>query len=108
MLVEEFKRFLNSDIKSFLDEKQVETLETAARQTDDHGFTHKASFVNRTIPKKPFSPQSGPKSNLSNPSGNSSHKFTPKSKPSGENKVQNPLSQPICNYCKQSGHINSV
>ena len=30
MLVEEFKRCINSDSKSFLDEKQVETLETAA------------------------------------------------------------------------------
>ena len=30
MLVEEFKRCINSDIKSFLDEKQVETLEAAA------------------------------------------------------------------------------
>ena len=27
MLVEEFKRCINSDVKSFLDEKEVETLE---------------------------------------------------------------------------------
>ena len=31
MLVEEFKRCINSDDKSFLDEKEVETLEKAAR-----------------------------------------------------------------------------
>ena len=31
MLVEEFKRCINSDVKSFLDEKEVETLEKAAR-----------------------------------------------------------------------------
>ena len=36
MLVEEFKRCINSDIKSFLDEKQVETLEAAARFADDY------------------------------------------------------------------------
>ena len=92
MLVEEFKRCINSDIKSFLDEKQVETLEAAARLADDYALTHKASFVNKTIPRKPFSPQSGPKSNPSNPSGNSSHTFTPKPKASGKNKGQNPLS----------------
>ena len=40
MLVEEFKRCINSDIKSFLDEKQVETLEAAARLADDY-----ASFL---------------------------------------------------------------
>ena len=30
MLVEEFKRYINSDVKSFLDEKEFETLEKAA------------------------------------------------------------------------------
>ena len=44
MLVEEFKRCINSDIKSFLDEKQVETLEAAARLADDYALTHKVSF----------------------------------------------------------------
>ena len=45
--------------------------------------------------------------NPSNPSDNSSHSFISKPKFSGENKSQSPLSQPICNYCKQSGHIIS-
>ena len=31
MLVEEFKRCINSDVKSLLDENEVETLEKAAR-----------------------------------------------------------------------------
>ena len=128
MLVEEFKRCINSDVKAFLDEKEVETLDLAARLADDYSLTHKASFVNKPFPRKPFnpqskftpqsrpfspqskpySPQSGPKFNPSNPSDNSSHSFTPKPKFSDENKGQSPLSQPICNYCKQSGHIISV
>ena len=127
LLVEEFKRCINSDVKSFLDEKEVETLDLAARLADDYSLTHKASFVNKPIPRKPFnpqskftpqsrpfspqskpySPQSGSKSNPSNPSDTSSHSFTPKPKFSGENKGQNPLSQPFCNYCKRSGHIIS-
>ena len=53
-------------------------------------------IMHMTIPQKPFSPQSGPKSNPSNTSGN---------KPPGENKGQHHLSQPISNDCKQSGHI---
>ena len=127
LLVEEFKRCINADVKSFLDEKEVETLDLAARLADDYSLTHKASFLNKPFPRRPFnpqskftpqsrpfspqskpySPQSGPKSNPSNPSDNSSHSFTPKPKFSGENKGQNPLSQPFCNYCKRSGHIIS-
>ena len=117
MLVEEFKRCINSDVKAFLNEREVENLETAARLADDYALTHKASFVNKPYPRKPYnpqskqmtpqskpySPQSGPKANPSNPTDNSS----PKPKFSNENKGQNPLSQPICNYCKKTGHIIS-
>ena len=45
MLVEEFKRCIQSDVKTFLDEKQVETLEEAARLADDYHLTHKVSFI---------------------------------------------------------------
>ena len=108
MLVEEFKRCINSDIKSFLDERQVETLEAAARLADDYALTHKVSFINKSNPsRRPFFPHSGSKHSPSNPSGNYSQTFTPKPKSSGENKDQNPLSQPICNYCKRTGHIIS-
>ena len=106
MLVEEFKRCINSDVKSFLDEKEVETLEKAARLADDYTLTHKVSFVSKANPRKPFYPSSGHKPSPSLQSGNSNQN-APKPKPPGENKGHNPLSQPICNYCKQSGHIVS-
>ena len=41
MLVEEFKRCINSDVKAFLNEREVENLETAARLADDYALTHK-------------------------------------------------------------------
>ena len=86
MLVEEFKRYINSDIKSFLDEKQVETLEAAARLADNYALTHKVSFINKSNPsRRPFFPQSGskhspsnPSRSPSNPSGSHSQTFTPK------------------------------
>ena len=106
MLVEEFKRCINSDVKSFLDEKEVETLEKAARLADDYTLTHKVSFVSKANPRKPFYPPSGHKPSPSLQFGNSSQN-APKPKPPGENKGHNPLSQPICNYCKQPGHIVS-
>ena len=101
MLVEEFKWCINSDVRAFLNEKEIENLDVAARLAYDYSLTHKTSFVNKPFPRKPFNPQL---------------KFTPQSRPfspqskprfSGENKGQSPLSQPICNYCKQSGHIIS-
>ena len=60
MLVEEFKRCINSDIKSFLVEKQVETLEAAARLADDYALTLKVSFLNKSNPsRRPFSYNQG-------------------------------------------------
>ena len=106
MLVEEFKRCINSDVKSFLDEKEVETLEKAASLADDYTLTHRVSFVNKTSPRKPFYPSSGHKPSPSLLSGNS-NRNAPKPKLPGENKGRNPLSQSICNSCKQSGHIVS-
>ena len=106
MLVEEFKRCINSDVKSFLDEKEVETLEKAARLADDYTLTRKVSFVSKANPRKPFYPPSGHKLRPSLQSGNSNQNAS-KLKPPGKNKGHNPLSQPICNYCKQSGHIVS-
>ena len=44
MLVEEFKRCIQSDVKTLLCEKQVETLEEAARLADDYYLTHKVFF----------------------------------------------------------------
>ena len=106
MLADEFKRCINSDVKSFLDEKEVETLEKAARLADDYTLTHKVSFVSKANPRKPFYSSPGHKPSPSLHSGNSNQN-APKPKPPGENKGHNPLSQPICNYCKQSGHIVS-
>ena len=104
MLVEEFKRCINSDVKSFLDEKEVETLKKAARLADEDSLTHKVSFVSKANPSKPFYPPSGHKPSPSLQSGKSNQN-APKSNPRCENIGHNLLSQPICNYCKQSGHI---
>ena len=54
MLVEEFKRCIHPDVKSFLDEKEVEILEKAARLADDYTLTHMVSFVSKANPRKPF------------------------------------------------------
>ena len=44
MLVEEFYRCIHSDVKAFLGEMEVETLDVAARVADDYTLTHKGFF----------------------------------------------------------------
>ena len=104
MLVEEFKRCIQSDVKTFLDEKQVETLEEAARLADDYYLTHKVSFIAK--PKPTYShPQN--KFMSGNSSGMPSQSNTPKPNSTSETKSQYPLSRPTCNYCKKPGHLVS-
>ena len=104
MLVEEFKRCIQSDVKTFLDEKQVETLEEAACLADDYYLTHTVSFIAK--PKPTFShPQN--KFMSGNSSGIPSQSNTPKPNSTSETKSQYPFSRPTCNYCKKPGHLIS-
>ena len=129
MLVEEFKRCIHSDVKSFLDEREVETLDVAARLADDYALTHKVSFVNKPY-KKPFNPQFKPNTPQSKPfnpqqrnnspqpnpqpqagltADSSSPSYNPKNKDTSENKGQRSSYSPrlFCNYCKGDGHVIS-
>ena len=104
MLVEEFKRCIQSDVKTFLCEKQVETLEEAACLADDYYLTHKVSFIAKP---KPTSSHPQNKFMSGNSSGMPSQSNTPKTNSTGETKSQYPLSRPTCNYCKKPGHLVS-
>ena len=104
MLVEEFKRCIQSDVKTFLCEKQVETLEEAARLADDYYLTHKISFIAKP---KPTSSHPRNKFMSGNSSGMPSQSNTPKPNSTSETKSQYPLSRPTCNYCKKLGHLVS-
>lgn len=44
MLVEEFKRCVKDDIKSYLDEKDAKTLQEAAKLADEYSLMHKSKF----------------------------------------------------------------
>ena len=89
MLVEEFKRCIQSDVKTFLNEKQVETLEEATRLADDYYLTHKASFIAKP---KPTSSRPQNKFMSGNSSGMPRQSNTPEPNSSSETKSQYPLS----------------
>ena len=97
MLVEEFKRCIQSDVKTFLDEKQVETLEEAARLADDYYLTHKVSFIAKP---KPTSSHPINKFMSGNSSGMSSQSNTSKPNSTSEPKVNIPYLDPLVTIVK--------
>jgi hypothetical protein len=106
LLIEEFKGCIHADVKSFLDEKQVDNLEEAARLADDYSLTHKVSFVNKP---KSTNPQFYSKSSSNSSPGttNTSSTSVPKTRSLSESKSQDSLSQVTCNYCRKPGHLIS-
>ena len=54
MFVEEFKWYINSDVRAFLNQKEVETFDLATKLADDYSLTRKASFLNKPFPRKSF------------------------------------------------------
>ncbi|MDA3078824.1 hypothetical protein OFO07_07840, partial [Campylobacter sp. JMF_06 NA1] len=105
MLVEEFKRCLRPDIKSFLDEKQVETLDEAARLADDYSLTHKTSFVNKTTSFRPHSHNRPSPVATPSPVKSSSE---PNNRSRVDYKDHNPTSKLMCSYCRKPGHLVST
>ena len=104
MLGEEFKCCILSDVKTFLDEKQVETLEEGARLADDYYLAHTVSFIAKP---KPTSSHPQNKFMSGNSSGMPIQSNTPKPNSTSETNSQYPLSRPTCNYCKKPGHLVS-
>ena len=109
MLVEEFKRYINSDIKYFLDEKQVETLEAAARFADHYALTHKVSLINKSYSsRRPFSHNQDPNIVPVIHLAVIAKHLLLKPNLLVKKKDLNPISRPFCNYCKKKiGHIIS-
>ena len=92
MLVEEFKRCIQSDVKTFLDIKEVETLEEAARLADDYYLTHKVSFI---VKPKPTSSHPQNQFMSGNSSGVPSQSNTPKPNSTCETRSQYPYLDPL-------------
>ena len=70
ILLEEFKNCIHKEIKTHLEEMQVENLETAAKLSDEYSLTHKQLRVDS---RRQFSPQA--KRRFSNNQGNNTGKL---------------------------------
>ena len=102
VLVEEFKRCVRDDIKSFLDEKEAGTLQQAAKLADEYALTHKKfgsqdrSHNFRRFQNKPGSTAVDTKAKVPDNKGSDS---------SSNKKDKSTVS--VCNYCKKPGHVLS-
>ena len=56
LLIEEFKKSLPSEVKTYLDEKKAETLSQAATVADDYVLTHKKAYSHLDGRVEPFVP----------------------------------------------------
>ena len=107
ILIEEFKRYVLDEIKTYQDEQKVENLAKAAAYTDDYALTHKPTFnKNRSFgPTKKSYPEVGKKSE-----NVTSEKSSDKGQTSNQtmSKETKPRSfAPVCHYCKKPGHVMS-
>ena len=124
ILIEEFKKCIRSDVRTFIDEQKAETLEDAARLADEFSLSHKVTFVEK--PKRPHPPpgqkppltlprwsgnqrsyrneDSGRKQNPGNNSANRSNfSWTRQNK----NMSSQPFKPLTCFHCRKDGHVIS-
>ena len=98
VLLEEFKRCVKDDIKSYLDEKEAVNLQQAAKLTDEYVLTHKSKFVSNERPP----PKGSARQYMSQNSAKSED-----GKEMSQKRQSGKISGPICHYCKKPGHVMS-
>ena len=98
ILIEEFKRRIPFHMKTFIDEKQVETLQQAADLADEYFLTHGNFNQQRN--------QFSDKQYTANPSSGSDS-FQQPVNSTQSMKSNSETSAPFCNYCKRRGHLRS-
>ena len=124
ILIEEFKRCIHSDVRTFIDEQKAETLEDAARLADEFSLSHKVMFVEK--PKRPYPPpgrdppptlprwsgnQRGHQNEdprwKQNPGNNSANRSNFSWSKQNKTMSSKPFKPLTCFYCRKDGHMIS-
>ena len=130
ILIEEFKRCINPDVRTFINEQKPDSFIAAARLADDFALTHKSTFENksqtfkppnnfdnRQTPARKYPHDSRGKNNDPGTSRDTNNwnwrrpaqNFQPNKPFEVPNKRNNlPFSTITCDYCKRKGHTMSV
>ncbi|PIK60809.1 hypothetical protein BSL78_02290 [Apostichopus japonicus] len=122
VLVEQFKSCIHADIRTHLDERDINNLEDAATMADDYALTHKLS-TNNTGGHNKFSQYhknnyNKPNQNKSSQNQNSTKEGNKQSGPSNQGSKGPSSEKPTkswdgfkksvtCDYCKEPGHTKS-
>ncbi|KAJ8039133.1 hypothetical protein HOLleu_16755 [Holothuria leucospilota] len=118
MLVEEFKRCVNDDIKTHLEENKADTLKEVANLADQYALTHKFSKVGQTQnkgqfsrPNKKYGNSSGTTGNSGSQSGSISPTNSGKEQPDSSRQKHDQVSSNkaafkdiSCGFCHKKGH----
>ena len=103
VLIEQFKRCVHDDLKTYLDEKNVETLHEMAVLADDYALTHKRSFKPR---QGGYSKPSGGSGGFGDSGSGGSHSSGASGGSSGSKSAPRSL-RFKCFYCEKPGHVMS-
>ena len=105
ILLEEFKRCVNDDVKTHLDDHKIHTLSEAAIVADDYSLTHKYS-VQRFVEHGGKRSTEAKASSTSNAQSSYTNVSGSDTKPKPDQK-QEPVtfSTITCAYCKRKGHL---
>ncbi|KAJ8038764.1 hypothetical protein HOLleu_16286 [Holothuria leucospilota] len=118
MLVEEFKRCVNDDIKTHLEENKADNLKEVANLADQYALTHKFGKVGQTQnkgqfnrPNKKYGNSSGTTSNSGSQSGSISPTNSGKKQPDSSRQKNDQVSSNkaafkdiSCGFCHKKGH----
>ncbi|KAJ8032010.1 hypothetical protein HOLleu_25409 [Holothuria leucospilota] len=118
MLVEEFKRCVNDDIKTHLEENKADKLSEVANLADQYALTHKFGKVGQTQnkgqfsrPNKKYGNSSGTTSNSGSQSGSISPTNSGKKQPDSSRQKNDQVSSNkaafkdiTCGFCHKKGH----
>ncbi|KAJ8019716.1 hypothetical protein HOLleu_41408 [Holothuria leucospilota] len=118
MLVEEFKRCVNDDIKTHLEENKADKLKEVANLADQYALTHKFGKVGQTQnkgqfnrPNKKYGNSSGTTGNSGSQSGSISPTNSGKKQPDSSRQKNDQVSSNkaafkdiSCGFCHKKGH----
>ncbi|KAJ8050688.1 Zinc transporter ZIP12 [Holothuria leucospilota] len=118
MLVEEFKRCVNDDIKTHLEENKADKLKEVANLADQYALTHKFGKVGQTQnkgqfnrPNKKYGNSSGTTGNSGSQSGSISPTNSGKKQPDSSRQKNDQVSSNkaafkdiTCGFCHKKGH----
>ncbi|KAJ8022839.1 hypothetical protein HOLleu_37844 [Holothuria leucospilota] len=122
MLVEEFKRCVNDDIKTHLEENKADKLKEVANLADQYALTHKFGKVGQTQnkgqfsrPNKKYGNNSGTTGNSGSQSGSISPTNSGKKQPDSSRQKNDQVSSNkaafkdvSCGFCHKKGHTMAI